>query len=327
MMAIHRTFFPGDHVVVRSAGEILATLDADGTLDGLPFMPEMIDWCGKPFRVLRRVEKTCVDAARHLDPMRRFPAADVVMLDGPRCDGAHHDGCKRACRIFWKEAWLRSADGAEEAIASDGAAALRARLKTRADEQRYFCQSTELVKSTETFPGRQKPWAIRVALREIRNGDYSVLDIVRFFVLWMSQRVQRRLAGADWLRGPHKKTPNEKLDLQVGEPVRVKSRNDIIATLDAKRRNRGMGVCHEVLRCCGGESEVRYRVDRIIEERTGIMREMTDTVALTTIKDKGPLGEECLCYDELGDCPRGEIMYWREIWLERIKTAPAAKSE
>ena len=59
----------GDRVLVRSPEEILATLDADGTLDGVPFMPEMLDSCGKPFRVLRRVEKTCVDA----HPMRRFP--------------------------------------------------------------------------------------------------------------------------------------------------------------------------------------------------------------------------------------------------------------
>ena len=58
-----RMFLAGDRVVVRSAQEILATLDADGTLHGLPFMPEMLDWCGKPFHVERRAEKTCVKPA------------------------------------------------------------------------------------------------------------------------------------------------------------------------------------------------------------------------------------------------------------------------
>jgi hypothetical protein len=196
-----RTFFAGDQVVVRSPEEILATLDAEGTLDGLPFMPEMLDWCGKPFRVQRRVEKTCVDAEVHLDPKRRFPAGDVVMLDNLRCDGAAHDGCKRGCRVFWKEAWLRPLDG-PVATAPDSDAALaelRTRLKTKADEKRYYCQSTELLKATETFPGRQKPGSIRVALREIRNGDLSFLDIVRFFALWFTQRLRRRLAGASWL--------------------------------------------------------------------------------------------------------------------------------
>ena len=32
----------GDLVEVRSEEEILRTLDADGKLDGLPFMPEML---------------------------------------------------------------------------------------------------------------------------------------------------------------------------------------------------------------------------------------------------------------------------------------------
>src|SRR5215471_12798242 len=60
----------GDWVVVRSANEILPTLDDNGTLDGLPFMPEMLSWCGKLFHVQRPVNKTCVDG----DPIRYFPA-------------------------------------------------------------------------------------------------------------------------------------------------------------------------------------------------------------------------------------------------------------
>lgn len=54
----------GDRVLVRSPEEILATLDADGTLDGVPFMPEMLDSCAKPLRVFRRVEKTASTATR-----------------------------------------------------------------------------------------------------------------------------------------------------------------------------------------------------------------------------------------------------------------------
>ena len=32
------------------------------------------------------------------------------------------------------------------------------------------------------------------------------------------------------------------------------------------------------------------------------------------------LGEECLCYGERGDYRRDEVMYWREIWLERVNS-------
>src|ERR1700752_2963900 len=94
-----RRFRAGELVQVRSAAEILSTLDGNGTLEGVPFMPEMLDSCGKCFHVQRRVEKTCVDGY----PMRRFPGNNVVTLDEQRCSGSAHDGCMHGCRIFWKE--------------------------------------------------------------------------------------------------------------------------------------------------------------------------------------------------------------------------------
>ena len=42
---------PGETVQVKSASEILATLDSEGKLDGLPFMPEMLEYCGQTFTV------------------------------------------------------------------------------------------------------------------------------------------------------------------------------------------------------------------------------------------------------------------------------------
>jgi hypothetical protein len=38
---------PGEVVRVRTASEIFATLDDRGALDGLPFMPEMLKYCGR----------------------------------------------------------------------------------------------------------------------------------------------------------------------------------------------------------------------------------------------------------------------------------------
>ena len=47
---------PGDLVEVRSEAEILATLDANGRLDNLPFMPEMLAHCGRQYRVEKRAD-------------------------------------------------------------------------------------------------------------------------------------------------------------------------------------------------------------------------------------------------------------------------------
>ena len=63
---------------------------------------------------------------------------------------------------------------------------------------------------------------------------------------------------------------------------------------------------------------MRWRVDRIIDERTGKMLELSDTVALQNMRPDESLGEECLCDSQSGDCSRGVLMYWREIWLERV---------
>jgi len=310
---IYRT---GDPVRVRGAEEILSTLDADGTLGGLPFMPEMLDWCGKTFRVQRQVAKTCV--AGHA--MRQFPGDDVVILDGPRCDGNGHDGCRHGCRIFWKEAWLRPVDAALTPTLQSAAAleSLRSRVKVKADEHRYFCQSTELYKATRAFPDTSKHRTMRIAVRALRGGDLSIAGIVRMLSQWLWQKARRAARGDRWLYGPHQRTPSESLGLQPGETVRIKSRAQIAQTLDRHGRNRGMGICSEMTRCCGHKAQVRYRVDRLIDETTGLMREISDSVTLQHIGNDESLAEECLCYGQLGDCPRGEVMYWREIWLERV---------
>jgi hypothetical protein len=310
-------FFVGQRVLVRSSDEIFSTLDDNGTLDGLPFMPEMLNWCGNLFRVQRRVDKTCVDG--DAGAVRRFPADDVVVLDGPRCDGSSHDGCKHGCRIYWKQAWLRPVDSDDVRVEPVNAEfdKLRAHLKVKSDERHYFCQSTELYRSTEGFPAGRFRRA-RIILKEIRNGDLGTFQALQLYVVYLWQKLLRRLGCDNWLRGPHKRTPTQSLNLRPGELVRVKSRAQIVHTLDHRMSNRGMTICYEMVRCCGREAEVRYRVDRVINERTGLMREIADTVTLSSMRGCGSLGEECLCYGEPGDCPRGELMYWREIWLERV---------
>jgi hypothetical protein len=320
IMKSHK-FRAGDRVIVRSPEEILSTLDADGTLHGLPFMPEMLDWCGKSFRIERWAEKTCVDVASPVYPNRRFAANDVVFLDGPRCGGQDHDGCKRGCKIFWKKDWLRPFDSVDTSTQTSGTGLneLLPRLKTKSDENHYFCQSTQLYKATEAFPGKKKLWMLRIVFREIRNGDCSVSEVLKLLVLWSWQKLLRVVHGKQWLRGPHKRTPTVSLGLKPGDIVHVKSRAEMVVTLDHERGNKGLKICYEMTRYCGGQAEVRERVDRMIDERTGKMREIHNTVSLQNMRSKiRTLGElKCLCFDELGDCPRGELMYWREIWLER----------
>lgn len=81
----------------------LATLDAQGRYEGLPFMPEMIPFCGRRSTVWRRADKVC-DTVGYSGGRR---LRDGVILGELRCDGSAHDGCQAECRIFWKTVWLR----------------------------------------------------------------------------------------------------------------------------------------------------------------------------------------------------------------------------
>src|SRR5580704_15395576 len=96
----------GDWVEVRSKDEILRTLDSNGQVDGMPFMPEMFAFCGKKFQVYKRAHKTCDTVF----PVRGRRVADAVHLE-TRCDGSAHGGCQASCLLFWKDAWLKPVAG------------------------------------------------------------------------------------------------------------------------------------------------------------------------------------------------------------------------
>jgi hypothetical protein len=80
----------GERVEVRSREEVLRTLDRNGQLKGLPFMPEMFEACGQRFRVFKRAHKTC-DPPNGLQGRRMLRA---VHLEEFRCNGAAHGGCQ-----------------------------------------------------------------------------------------------------------------------------------------------------------------------------------------------------------------------------------------
>ena len=105
-------------------------------------------------------------------------------------------------------------------------------------------------------------------------------------------------------------TPSGRLDLRPGELVRIKSKQEIEATLNETNRNRGLLFDGEMATNCGRTARVRGRVERLVDEHSGKMIEIkTDCVMLD--------GVVCQA-DYHRFCPRGIYSYWREIWLERV---------
>ena len=299
-------FRPGDLVEVKAPDEILQTLDAQGTLDHLPFMPEMVEFCGKRFHVSRRVVKTCFTGS--ISTMRVFGADDVVLLDRLRCSGAAHDGCQKACMIFWREAWLRKVDDAAVQSKSDpqGSERLRARLKTSTGPTTYFCQASELWKATDSLSRWER---IGKCFSEVRAGNCSALQMAQRIGIWLFWRIRRKLLG-EYARGSHSATPVESLKLRAGEWIEVKPIASITETLNETARNRGLWFSPDMRLLCGEQQRVKGRLDKIIVDGSGAMRHLGNTVLLE--------GSLCGCESiALGGCSRGEFVYWREIWLRR----------
>lgn len=306
-------FRPGDFVEVKSAEEILQTLDERGTLDRLPFMPEMVDFCGRKFRVSRRVVKTCYYGTS--SGMRKFPSDDVVLLEGLRCSGESHDGCQKACTIFWREAWLRKVDNLHTGkVTSDPESIQRllGRLTTKTEQNTYFCQASEILNSTVKINRWEK---VGKCVSDISAGNCGVLAMTRRIVTWVFWKTRKLFFGA-YASGNKKSTPIESLDLKPGEWIEIKPLAQIAETLDEDAFNRGLLFTPAMGQLCGGKYRVKARIEKIIVDGTGEMRQLRNTAFL-----EGSLcGCSCVAF---GGCPRGEFAYWREIWVRRVGSGVA----
>jgi len=305
-----RDFRRGDAVTVRSLAQILATLDADGKLGGLPFMPEMIPFCGRSFRVHRRADKTCVEGLG----MRSM--TDTVFLEGLRCDGSAHGGCQRGCLFFWKEAWLKPAASGQQETNSGGPESPLADCQSpipaasalpTTKGERFCCQSTELAGATTDAP----PGKLRSYLHDLRLGELPLRRLAYKLWLIVANRLWWLLFGQHFyqITGNQTKTQHGELNLQPGELVEIKNAAEIRATLDPQGRNRGLTFESEMAAHCGRRYRVAGPVNTIILEETGKMAPLSNTVILEGVVCEG------ICAN---NCPRANLFYWREIWLKRV---------
>lgn len=93
---------PGELVQVKSEEEILATLGEGRKYKGLLWMKGMRRFCGKRYRVYKRLERILLETNGELRKVK-----NTVLLEGVMCDGQEFQGCDRSCFHFWREAWLK----------------------------------------------------------------------------------------------------------------------------------------------------------------------------------------------------------------------------
>jgi hypothetical protein len=300
-----RRLLPGTWVEVLPFRDLAGTLDQDQSVDGLPFMPEMLPHCGRRFRVSRRAEQTCVYPPevpfRHLD--------GTVTLDGLRCDGSAHGGCQLGCTLLWKEAWLRRVQ-AGNPIREPGEQVPLQELRSMSDPESgvYFCQATQLRRATSPGDPFWKPGHV---LGLLSSRTFTLAELVGVFSRLARRRLERLLESIRRRDARPGEPGGGVLGLQAGEWVVVKSREEILQTLDDRGMQRGLPFGGDMWEQCGQRMRVRQRVERIIAEATGHMRTVSDTVTL----------DDSVCDRYLG-CARAMPFLWREAWLRRVEPGP-----
>jgi hypothetical protein len=351
-------FRAGDLVEVRSKEEILATVDNRGCLQGMPFMPEMLQYCGQRFRVAAVAHKTC-DMLERPGSLRRLRS--TVHLAGVRCDGSAHDGCEAECNLYWNDAWLKPAED-EGGGRTDSVVVIRATgggftesqlvESTRAIPSeggvglRYSCQATQISGASQPLAW----WDVRQYLFDVLTRNRSAGRVLRvLFLASLRSLLPRVPFGYRFFKAFHDRmhlqftgrespspwgghvpdgvpTPTGRLGLQPDEYVRIKAQTDIEHTIDRVGRNRGLTFDpEEMAPYCGRVVKVRKSVTKIVDERTGKMLSMKQPCIML---------EGVVCNSEYArgrlNCPRAFPSYWREIWLERIENdaspAPGGKN-
>jgi hypothetical protein len=296
----------GDRVEIRSFEEIQKTLDENGCLDGLPFMPEMAAFCNRPAWVFRSVDKI-YDFGRS-KRLRRL--RNVVLLGGLRCDGSAHGACQASCYLLWKRAWLKDAQddapGHGYPRPTLAAPAARIELEPAVKPARYTCQYTQLAAATTAL----SPWDIRQDLRPLLTGNVTVRAFCVAVLTRLFNEVQEARHGtgypAPW-RGPLARAPRVAHGVVPGDRIRVLRRDEIAVTLDKQGRNRGLRFDDDMIKRCGHSYRVLKRVERLIDDATGQMLEMK---APCIVLDGADASGEFLRL-----LAQHEYPFWREVWL------------
>lgn len=102
------------------------------------------------------------------------------------------------------------------------------------------------------------------------------------------------------------------LSLKEGELVRVKSREEIMSTLDHLGKLKGCSFMEkEMSPYCGTVHRVHKSMERFVDERELRVKKCKGLILLEDVMCQGTT--------EFGRCDRSCYVFWREEWLERVE--------
>ena len=97
---------------------------------------------------------------------------------------------------------------------------------------------------------------------------------------------------------------------QAGDVVMVRSKREILATLDEWNRLNRCSFMEEMWAYCETRQRVLKRVERFLDERDYLVKRTRGVVILENVLCAGTVG--------FGRCDRTCFFFWREEWLKKV---------
>jgi hypothetical protein len=107
---------------------------------------------------------------------------------------------------------------------------------------------------------------------------------------------------------PLNATSNE-ISLSPGDTIRIRSRDEIKATLNYRNKLKRCTFFDEMWQYCGTTQRVFKKVEKFVDERDLLMKRCKGIVLLDGIICNGVAGFK--------DCDKSCFFFWREEWLEK----------
>lgn len=172
-------------------------------------------------------------------------------------------------------------------------------VRTQSETDSPNCQIRYLPSMSEPMGSLEKLWHRVVRLRRIFKRGLS------FILNWFSRMVHPR-------NGSSSPTILETAGgLRAGDLVRIRSMEEIRATLDLRDKLYRCGFMEEMWPYCGTTHRVLKRVEKFLDERDYRVKKTKRIVLLEDVMCEGT--------KDYGRCDRSCYFFWREEWLGKIE--------
>ena len=106
--------------------------------------------------------------------------------------------------------------------------------------------------------------------------------------------------------------PAQAEKLSAGDRVRVRNWEEIQPLLDPFKETRGCAFLDDMRKYCGTQQRVLKSMERFLDERDYKVKKVNGVILLENVICKGT--------PAFGKCDRCCFLFWREEWLEKIRS-------